>query len=241
MFLTGRLRRGRRGDVGNPPKTRHPSAAKGHAARARPARTAARARSTQRRSPAGAIERCCRSGFGSALRRSEVVALDVDDLAFDPARGLKVTIGGSKTRPGAGRSHRGGAYAHARDRRAVRDALCGLQTRLAAAAIHRGPVFRQIAPRRHAHRPTAVRPVDRADRQAPRGRRRGRPGEALGATRCAPRYATTAAGRAGVGVEERKIANVTRHTSVVDICSPSTDRSKPQNPSFAGLSCCRWT
>src|ERR1039458_1168691 len=28
MFLTGRLRRGRRGDVGNPPKARHPSAAK---------------------------------------------------------------------------------------------------------------------------------------------------------------------------------------------------------------------
>jgi hypothetical protein len=35
-------------------------------------------------------------GFAAALRRSELVALDVDDLAFDPARGLLVTIRRSK-------------------------------------------------------------------------------------------------------------------------------------------------
>jgi integrase len=29
-------------------------------------------------------------GFAAALRRSELVALDVEDLAFDPARGLKL-------------------------------------------------------------------------------------------------------------------------------------------------------
>jgi integrase len=36
-------------------------------------------------------------GFAGALRRSELVALDVEDLDFDPARGLQVTIRRSKT------------------------------------------------------------------------------------------------------------------------------------------------
>jgi integrase len=38
-----------------------------------------------------------------ALRRSELVALDVEDLAFDASRGLLVMIRGSKTRSGAGK------------------------------------------------------------------------------------------------------------------------------------------
>jgi integrase len=42
--------------------------------------------------------------FAAALRRSELVALDVEDLSFNPARGLLVTIRKSKTRPGPGRS-----------------------------------------------------------------------------------------------------------------------------------------
>ena len=36
-------------------------------------------------------------GFAAALRRSELVALDVEDLRFDLARGLTVTIRKSKT------------------------------------------------------------------------------------------------------------------------------------------------
>ena len=36
-------------------------------------------------------------GFAAALRRSELVALDVEDLDFDLARGLTVTIRKSKT------------------------------------------------------------------------------------------------------------------------------------------------
>jgi len=36
-------------------------------------------------------------GFAAALRRSELVALNVEDLEFDTARGLKLTIRKSKT------------------------------------------------------------------------------------------------------------------------------------------------
>ncbi|MDB4928633.1 MAG: integrase [Myxococcaceae bacterium] len=36
-------------------------------------------------------------GFGGALRRSELVALDVQDLTFDPARGVVVRVRRSKT------------------------------------------------------------------------------------------------------------------------------------------------
>jgi hypothetical protein len=42
-------------------------------------------------------------GFAAALRRSELVALDVEHLDFNPARGLTVLIAGSKTDQ-AGRS-----------------------------------------------------------------------------------------------------------------------------------------
>ena len=47
--------------------------------------------------------------FAAALRRSELVALDVEDLSFDAACGLKVTIRKSKRDQDRGRSHRGGA------------------------------------------------------------------------------------------------------------------------------------
>jgi integrase len=36
-------------------------------------------------------------GFAAALRRSELVALDVEDLDFDPAKGVLLTIRRSKT------------------------------------------------------------------------------------------------------------------------------------------------
>ena len=54
-------------------------------------------------------------GFAAALRRSELVALDVEDLEFDAARGLKIMIRKLQDRPGAGRSHGRGAV-RARER-----------------------------------------------------------------------------------------------------------------------------
>jgi integrase len=84
---------------------------------------------------------CCCSGSLAALRRSELVALDVEDLAFDATRGLKVTIRTSKTD-----QQRAGAmvavpYARAGDSRC---AVHALRVWLDAANIHRGPVFRRM-------------------------------------------------------------------------------------------------
>ena len=79
-------------------------------------------------------------GFAAAMRRSELVALDVEDLDFDAARGLKVTIGKSKTDQERAEAQVAVPYARARDRCAVR----ALQAWLHAAEIHRGPVFRRM-------------------------------------------------------------------------------------------------
>ena len=92
-----RLRRRRRRPVRDPPPARHRADAPRGAARPRPARAAARAD----RAPdtlAGLRDRALLLlGFAAALRRSELVALDVEDLAFDLRRGLLVTIRASKT------------------------------------------------------------------------------------------------------------------------------------------------
>ena len=66
------------------------------------------------------------------------------------------------------------------------------------------------APRRHAHRPATHRPNRRADHQAPRPGRR-RPPENLSGHSLRAGYATAAA---AAGIEERKIANVTRHKNL---------------------------
>jgi site-specific recombinase XerD len=79
-------------------------------------------------------------GFAAALRRSELVALDVEDLSFDLGRGVTVTIRKSKTDQEQAGERIAVPYARARDRCAVR----ALQEWLQAAAIHRGPVFRQM-------------------------------------------------------------------------------------------------
>ena len=145
-------------------------------------------------------------GFAAALRRSELVALDVEDLEFDTARGLKIVIRGSKTD-----QERAGAtvavpYAGARDRCAVR----ALQVWLAAASIHRGPVFRQmrrgdtLTDRRLSDQSVALIVKRRA--QAAGVRPEKLSGHSLRAG-----YATAAA---AAGVEERKIANVTRHKNL---------------------------
>src|ERR1035437_1360547 len=66
------------------------------------------------------------------------------------------------------------------------------------------------APRRQAHRPAPLRPVSRADRQTPGPGRRPPPTFLSGHSLRAG-YATAAA---AAGVEERKIANVTRHKNL---------------------------
>ena len=79
-------------------------------------------------------------GFAAALRRSELVALDVEDLDFDAARGLLVTVRRSKADQEQEGAQVAVPYAQAPDRCAVR----ALRRYLDAAGIHRGPVFRQM-------------------------------------------------------------------------------------------------
>ena len=79
-------------------------------------------------------------GFAAAMRRSELMALDVEDLEFDAARGLKLTIGKSKTDQDRAGAQVVVPYARARDRCAVR----AVQAWLHVAGIHRGPLFRRM-------------------------------------------------------------------------------------------------
>ena len=79
-------------------------------------------------------------GFAAALRRSELVALDVEDLRFDSARGLLVTIRRSKMDQGGEGQLVAVPYAQDGDRCAVRS----VRRYLDAAGINRGPVFRQM-------------------------------------------------------------------------------------------------
>ena len=145
-------------------------------------------------------------GFAAALRRSELVALDVEDLRFDLARGLTVTIRKSKTDQERAGAQVAVPYARARDRCAVR----ALQAWLHAAGTHRGPVFRQmrrgetLTDRRLSDQSVALIVKRRA--QAAGVRPEKLSGHSLRAG-----YATAAA---SAGVEERKIANVTRHKNL---------------------------
>src|SRR5450755_817860 len=77
---------------------------------------------------------------GGALRRSELVALDVEDLEFDTARGLKLTIRKSKTDQQQAGAQVAVPYARETDRCAVR----ALSQWLPAAKIRRGPMFRRM-------------------------------------------------------------------------------------------------
>jgi integrase len=79
-------------------------------------------------------------GFAAALRRSELVALDVEDLGFDAGRGLLVTIGRSKADQEQEGAQVAVPYAQELDRCAVR----ALRRYLDAAGLYRGPVFRQL-------------------------------------------------------------------------------------------------
>ncbi len=87
-------------------------------------------------------------GLAAALRRSELVALDVEHLEFNPARGLSVLIAGSKTDQERAGIRVAVPYARARDKmRSPRVA------RLARDSRHPPrPGLPADAPRRRPHR-----------------------------------------------------------------------------------------
>ena len=145
-------------------------------------------------------------GFAAALRRSELVALDVEDLEFDTARGLKITIRRSKTD-----QERAGATSRCRTRARETDARSGRSRRGSPPPrIHRGPVFRQmrrgdtLTDRRLSDQSVALIVKRRAQAA-------GVPPALLSGHSLRAGYATAAA---AAGVEERKIANVTRHKNL---------------------------
>ena len=145
-------------------------------------------------------------GFAAALRRSELVALDVEDLELDPARGLKIVIRKSKSDQDQAGTQVAVPYARARNRCAVR----ALHAWLEAASIHHGPVFRQM---RRGDKLTNRRLTDQSvalivKRRAQAG---GVSPTFLSGHSLRAGYATAAA---AAGIEERKIANVTRHKNL---------------------------
>jgi hypothetical protein len=97
-------------------------------------------------------------GFGGALRRSELVALDVEDIQ-ETETGLLVTIRGSKT----DQERAGATIAIARG-----DVTCparALREWLNAAGIEAGPIFRPIDKAGHSTELTAYLPISCHHRQ----------------------------------------------------------------------------
>ena len=78
-------------------------------------------------------------GFAAALRRSELVALEVADLTAMRG-GLKLLIGRSKTDP----THEGAVVVLARGQAAETCPVRAVQAWLTAASITHGPVFRKV-------------------------------------------------------------------------------------------------
>ena len=171
-------------------------------------------------------------GFAAALRRSELVALRVEDLQFDLAKGLLVTITASKT----DQEGKGALVAVPYGERNER--LCpvrAVSAWLQHARIEEGPVFRQIrrgdkiAPLRKKPAAKGVI-VDETDPNtfvevglsdqsvALVVKRRAKEAELneklvarLAGHSLRAGYATAAA---AAGIEERKIVNVTRHKNL---------------------------
>ena len=164
-------------------------------------------RSTPPRSPALRDRALLLLGFAAALRRSELVALDVEDLHFDAARGLLVTIRRSK----ADQEQEGARVAVPY---AQRDPTVAQSGRYAATSTPPASIAARCSGSCAAATtsPTAaLRPVRRADRQAPRAQAPASPPALLSGHSLRAGYATAAA---AAGVEERKIANVTRHRNL---------------------------
>lgn len=143
-------------------------------------------------------------GFHGALRRSELAALDVEDLRFEPT-GVVLSIRKSKTdQEGAGAE-----IGLPRHPDATIDPVCALEAWIAAAAIIAGPVFRSFTMRGElqANRidgRDVARIVQRIAKDAHLEGDLG--GHSLRAG------FVTAAAKAGVSID--RIAQVSRHKSV---------------------------
>jgi integrase len=146
-------------------------------------------------------------GFAAALRRSELVALDVEDLDFNPARGLSVRIVKSKTDQEQAGARVAVPYARAGNNLC---AVRALRAWLERANVHRGPVFPRmrrgdtLTGQRLSHQSVALI-IKRRARDA------GIDPAQLSGHSLRAGYATAAA---AAGIEERKIANVTRHKNL---------------------------
>jgi integrase len=143
-------------------------------------------------------------GFSGAFRRSELVGLNVEDLADDPD-GLRVTIRRSKTdQEGRGQEV---AIPHGRHLRPVR----AVKEWLAAAGLTSGPLFRPVS--RSGTVRGEARLTDRSVADLVK-RYAGRIGLAVddfGAHSLRAGFVTTAADR---DVELTRIMDVTRHKDV---------------------------
>ena len=130
----------------------------------------------------------------------------MQDLEFNASRGLLIVHPRIKDRPGAGRNPRAVSYARVRNRCAVG----AVQTWLQAAGIHRGAVFRQM---RRGDTLTDRRLSDQSVALIVKRRAlsAGVDPAKLSGHSLRAGYATAAA---AAGVEERKIANVTRHKNL---------------------------
>jgi len=134
------------------------------------------------------------------LRRSELVALNVEDLEFDTARGLKLTIRKSKTDQQQAGAQVAVPYARETDRCAVR----ALSQWLQAAKIHRGDT---VGAERLTDQSVAL--IIKAAPGPPH-----LPAELLPKLSGHSLRAGYATAAAAAEIEERKIANVTRHKNI---------------------------
>jgi site-specific recombinase XerD len=142
-------------------------------------------------------------GFAGAFRRSELVALDVADMA-ETKDGLLVTIRQSKT----DQEGRGATVAVVRGRIAC--PVAALQEWLAAAAITEGPIFRPVT------KSGKARPVRLTDRSVAtivkaRAARLGFDPMSFGGHSLRAGFLTSAAAR---GASIFKMMDVSRHRSV---------------------------
>ncbi|SRR5712691_4971016 len=144
-------------------------------------------------------------GFAGAFRRSELVALDVTDLAFS-RDGLTIMLRRSKTDQEAQGRKVGIPYGSNPDTCPVRT----LQAWLEAASIAAGPVFRSLT--RHGHlQASRLAPVDVARIVKKLAERAGLDAAKYAGHSLRAGHATSAA---IAGASERSIMNQTGHRSV---------------------------
>ena len=163
-------------------------------------------------------------GFGGALRRSELVALDVADIA-ETETGLLMTVRGSKT----DQERAGATIAIARG-----DVACpakALREWLDAAGIEDGPIFRPI------DRGGIVRPSRLTDRSVANivkayAERAGFDASAFSGHSLRAGFLTSAAGK---GASIFKMMDVSRHKSVDTLRGYVRDAELFKDHAGAGL------